>query len=109
MRMSLLVLVLLVLVPNGASELMACQAPTARNDLERINDDSITANIQGKLAANNVIDFDRVDVETERGIVILSGVVPTSEQKARAEQVARQVRGVKQVTNKLLVRTAQQQ
>ncbi|MDF0667861.1 MAG: BON domain-containing protein [Nitrospira sp.] len=106
--MSSLVLVLLVLVLNGVSELMAGEASTARTDIERLNDDSITANVQGNLAGDNVIDFARVDVETERGTVILSGTVPTSEQKARAEQLARQVRGVKQVTNKLQVQTRQQ-
>lgn len=109
MRMSSLVLVGLVLVLNGSSELMACQAPPARTELERINDDSISAYVEGKLAGDNVIDFARVDVETERGIVVLSGEVPTPVQKARAEQLAREVRGVKQVTNKLVVRSAKQQ
>lgn len=108
MRMSSLVLVGLVLVLNGSSELMACQAPPARTELERINDDSISAYVEGKLAGDNVIDFARVDVETERGIVVLSGEVPTPVQKARAEQLAREVRGVKQVTNKLVVRSAKQ-
>ncbi|NGZ08546.1 MAG: BON domain-containing protein [Nitrospira sp. LK70] len=106
--MSSLVLVFLVLVLNGVSELIAGEASTARTDLERLNDDSITANVQGNLAGDNVIDFARVDVATERGTVILSGTVPTSDQKARAEQLARQVRGVKQVTNQLQVRTRQQ-
>ncbi|MDF0650956.1 MAG: transporter [Nitrospira sp. LK265] len=103
-----LVFVLLALVLNGVSELIAGEAATARTDLERLNDDSITANVEGKLASANVIDFARVDVETERGTVVLSGTVPTSQQKARAEQLAREVGGVKQVTNKLQVRVPQQ-
>src|SRR5574337_1751299 len=103
-----LVFVLLALVLNGVSELIAGEAATARTDLERLNDDSITANVEGKLASSNVIDFARVDVETERGTVVLSGTVPTSQQKARAEQLAREVGGVKQVTNKLQVRVPQQ-
>jgi osmotically-inducible protein OsmY len=40
--------------------------------------------------------------------VILNGVVGTPEQKARAEQLARQVNGVNGVTNNLQVQTVKQ-
>ncbi|HWV47722.1 MAG TPA: BON domain-containing protein [Nitrospira sp.] len=94
---------------------MACQAPisqapTGKTALESLNDDSIKASVQGKLAADNVQDmnvvaFANVVVQAERGAVILSGVVQTSEQKARAEQLAGEVNGVTHVTNNLQVRT----
>ena len=106
-------LVFLVLVLGGVSELMADQATTSKTALEKLNDDSITAAVQGKLAADNiqnmnVVAFAEVEVQTEQGVVILNGVVGTSEQKARAEQLARQVLGVNGVTNNLQIRTVKQ-
>lgn len=111
MRMLSLVLVFLVLVLSGVSELVAGEATTGKTALEKLNDDSITAAVQGKLAADNiqnmdVVAFAHVDVQTERGTVVLSGMVQTSEHKARAEQLAGQVNGVKHVTNNLQVQTA---
>jgi hyperosmotically inducible protein len=50
-------------------------------------------------------NFTRVDVDTERGVVNLSGVVQTAEQKARAAEIARQVNGVKRVNNNLQVQS----
>lgn len=93
---------------------MACQAPITRTDVERINDNSITMAVQGKLAAENVknlnmMAFAHVEVRTERETVILSGVVQTLEHKVRAEQLAREVAGVKSITNNLQVQTDKQQ
>ena len=115
MRRSSFVLVLFVLVLSRVSGVMACQAPisqapTGKTALESLNDDSIKAAVQWKLAADNVQDmnvvaFANVVVQAERGAVILSGVVQTSEQKARAEQLAGEVNGVTHVTNNLQVRT----
>ncbi|MDC8448806.1 MAG: BON domain-containing protein [Nitrospira sp.] len=106
-------LVLLVLILSGMSGVMAEQAATSKTALEKLNDDSITAAVQGKLAADNlqnmnVVAFSEVDVQTERGIVILSGAVRTLEHKTRAEQLAGQVNGVQRVTNNLEVRASNQ-
>lgn len=113
MRMLPLVLMFLVLVLSGVSELMVGQAANGETILEHLNDDEITEDIEGKLAADNIgedmLAFDHVAVRTERGVVILSGVVPTSEYKARAEQLARQVKGVKRISNNLQVQNAKQQ
>lgn len=113
MRMLSVLLVLLVPILSGVSELMADQATANKTALEKLNDDSITSAVQGKLAADNiqnmnVVAFAQVEVQTERGTVILNGVVGTSEQKARAEQLARQVHGVNGVTNNLQVQTVKQ-
>lgn len=113
------ILVLLVLIIlSGASGLMACQATAGKTALESLNDGSITAAIKGKLAVDNIVssthslssahNFTRVNVDTERGTVLLSGMVDNSEQKARAEELAGQVKGVKRITNNLQVRTAKQ-
>lgn len=114
MRRVMLVLVSFALALSGVGELMACQATESKTAaVEKLNDDSITAAIKGKLAADNVknmsaMSFAKVDVQTKEGMVILSGVVPNSEQKARVGQWAREVKGVKGVTNNLQVQTAKQ-
>jgi hyperosmotically inducible periplasmic protein len=50
--------------------------------------------------------FTRVDVDTNNGIVTLNGIVDTAEQRARAEQLAARVDGVKRVVNNLQVKSA---
>lgn len=102
-------MLLLAFVLSAASGLVACQATTGKTASQSMSDASITATVQGKLTADTVSNFTRVDVDTERGTVLLSGVVQTSEQKARAERLAGQVDGVKRVTNNLQIQTAQQQ
>ncbi len=113
MRMLSFVFALLVLVLSGTSELIAGEAALDKTALEKLNDDSIKAAVQGKLAADNIQDMDvvafaHVDVQADRGTVVLSGVVQTAAQKARAEQLAGEVNGVKGVTNNLKVQTVKQ-
>ena len=100
-------MLLLIFVLSGLSGLVACQSMTGKTASQNMSDASITTAVQGKLTADRVSNFTRVDVDTERGTVLLSGVVQTSEQKARAGQLAGQVDGVKRVTNNLQVQTAQ--
>jgi len=85
---------------------VGCQATTGKTAGQNISDSSITASVQGKLTADRASNFTRVDVDTERGVVNLSGVVQTAEQKARAAELARQVEGVKRVNNNLQIQEA---
>jgi osmotically-inducible protein OsmY len=48
--------------------------------------------------------FTRIGVETKLGVVTLTGVVDSAADKARAEQLASRVSGVKRVVNNLQVR-----
>lgn len=67
------------------------------------NDPMITAAIKEKLMSDRVANLARVHVDTSEGIVYLNGAVPSTDHKLRAEQVARDVRGVVQVVNNLQV------
>jgi osmotically-inducible protein OsmY len=49
------------------------------------------------------INLNRIDVSADQGTIYLSGDVETREQKERAEQIARRVKGVQLVINKLQV------
>ena len=48
----------------------------------------------------------RIDVDTNQGIVALNGTVTSEEMRARAVEVARGVKGVRQVVNNLQVRAS---
>ena len=47
--------------------------------------------------------FSRINVDTERGVVNLSGVVETEAQRARVERLTRQVEGVVRVNNNVKI------
>ena len=83
--------------------LTGCQSMTGRTTGESVSDASITTAVQSKLTADRISNFTRVDVDTARGVVDLSGVVGSADQKARAAELARQVNGVKRVNNHLQV------
>ena len=68
-----------------------------------MDDASITASVKSKLVADRATNLTRVDVDTNRGTVYLNGTVDTPQQKAKAEQLAWQAKGVKSVVNNLQV------
>lgn len=94
---TLTVLVLLAAVTAG------CQSMTGKTAGETIDDATITATVKSKLVADKAANLTRVNVDTNNGIVSLTGVVETPEQKTRAENLAREVTGVRRVTNNLQV------
>jgi len=59
--------------------------------------------VQAKLTSDQVSNFPRIDVDTDRGVVNLSGVVETETQRAQAAHLAKQVRGVVMVNNNLQI------
>jgi len=77
--------------------------PTPSLSTPTQNDPMITATIKDKLMTDRVANLARVHVDTTEGIVYLNGAVPSTDHKLRAEQVAREVRGVTQVVNNLQV------
>lgn len=65
-----------------------------------IDDAAITATVKARLAADTELLPMQISVETQQGIVTLSGLVPLA-QIGRAEQIARNVNGVRDVDNQL--------
>lgn len=80
---------------------VGCQSTTGKTASQTISDSSITASVQAKLTADKVSNFPRIDVDTERGIVSLNGIVESAQQRERAERLAREVGGVKGLNNNL--------
>jgi len=84
--------------------LSGCQALTGETMGQNIDDTTITTTVKTKLAAEKGITLTRVQVDTNRGVVQLTGVVDSAADRSKAEQVARGVGGVKSVVNNLQVK-----
>lgn len=72
---------------------------------EYVDDSVITTKVKSAFAADKTVSALRVHVVTVDGNVRLSGFVKSSEEKRRAEEVARSVAGVTGVTNGLTIRS----
>ena len=68
-----------------------------------ISDASISVAVQAKLIRDHASHFPRINVETEHGVVNLTGVVKTDSQRSQAEDLASQVDGVVKVNNNLQI------
>jgi FKBP-type peptidyl-prolyl cis-trans isomerase 2 len=81
----------------------ACQSTTGKTADQTVSDASISTAVQAELTRDRVSNFPRIDVDTERGIVYLSGIVETEAQRAQAERLAWRVEGVRTVKNNLQI------
>ena len=68
-----------------------------------VDDENITKTVEKNLSTEPVFKFDNVTVKTFNGVVALSGFVNSADQSRRAEEIARNVGGVTQVANGLVV------
>ncbi|MFC4929459.1 BON domain-containing protein [Massilia sp. GCM10023247] len=85
--------------------LAGCAATgTSRGTGEYVDDAVITSKVKAALAADPVVKATEVQVETFRGTVQLSGFVDSRESAQKAAQIAREVKGVKEVRNNTLLR-----
>jgi hyperosmotically inducible periplasmic protein len=80
-----------------------CQAMTGRTAGQNVDDSNMTAAVKAKLGQDKLSTLTRIDVDTNDGVVALNGTVESADQRARAEQLAREVRGVKRIINNLQV------
>ncbi|HKQ33670.1 MAG TPA: BON domain-containing protein [Nitrospiraceae bacterium] len=97
--------ILVTVLCVGCLSLTACQSMTGKTAGETMDDAAINSRVQGKLTGDKLSNFSRIDADTDRGIVTLSGVVLTAEEKTRATELTRQVSGVTNVYNNLQIQT----
>jgi len=83
--------------------LSGCQAVTGEIMGQDIDDGTLTSYVKSKLASDKLVARSRVGVETNDGVVYLTGEVGTGEQKSHIGSLAYEVKGVKQVVNNLQV------
>jgi osmotically-inducible protein OsmY len=97
----------LVLAVLGVMVLLsACQSMTGNTLGRNIDDTTITASVKAKLAAEKIATVTRIDVDTNQGVVALNGTVRSADMRTRAEELAREVKGVRDVINNLRVQAA---
>lgn len=77
----------------------------SRSTGETIDDASITAKVKSEMLGDPDVKGMQVKVDTFRGKVQLTGFVDNANQKARAEEIARNVNGVQWVKNDIVVKT----
>ncbi len=70
---------------------------------DAIDDATVQINVKARLLEQDPGLFRRTDIEVVEQRVLLVGVVPTEEAKARAGQITRDSKGVKSVINELQV------
>jgi len=93
----------LVVMVAVLAVLSGCRSMTGKSAGTNIDDASITTAVKSKLVADKVSNLTRVNVDTNNGTVYLNGTVESAEQRARAEQIAREAKGVRNVVNNLQV------
>ena len=71
---------------------------------EFLDNSLITAKVKSKLIDDPVTSAFDIKVETFKGIVQLSGFVSSEGEKLRAEQLTRDVEGIKDIKNDLIIK-----
>ena len=66
---------------------VGCRTMTGKTAGQTVDDSTITGYVKAKLVADGTTNLTRIDVDTNRATVYLSGVVDTAEQRARAQDV----------------------
>jgi hyperosmotically inducible protein len=69
------------------------------------SDSWITTKVKSDLAVEKDVSATQIHVDTYEGVVTLSGSVDTQAESRKAEQVAREIKGVKSVVNNLQVKS----
>jgi len=84
------------------SDNAAADAPKESASLGAAMDDTaITAKVKERLASDQRIESAKIDVETNNGVVTLSGSAPTADARSAAEELARNVAEVQGIDNKI--------
>lgn len=83
--------------------LAGCGAGSNRTVGQSIDDANLVAAVKTRLARDEISSLFRIDVDSNAAVITLNGSVRTPDQIKHVEGIARGVRGVKDVVNKLQV------
>jgi hyperosmotically inducible periplasmic protein len=84
--------------------LIGCTATSSREGAgESSEDAAITAKVQSSLVADPLVSASTITVETSRGVVHLSGMVKSEQERFRAIQLVQGVAGVREIIVRNLV------
>ncbi len=68
------------------------------------SDSVVTTEVKAKMVTDKTVDAAAIGVDTLNGTVMLSGFAKSAEERTKAEQLAKQVKGVTSVKNQIVVR-----
>lgn len=88
----------------GVGLMMAGLQTPAANEYGNRSDAGVTASVKTALIKNKDTKASQINVETSEGVVQLSGFVDSEQSRDAAEATAKNVEGVKEVQNKLMIR-----
>ncbi len=71
-----------------------------------VDDLAITASVASELAKDADLSAIKIDVDTKAGVVTLYGPAPTAAARDKATAIAKQIKGVASVDNKLVVKAS---
>jgi hyperosmotically inducible protein len=94
---------LAALVLCGASTSVAQVGEAAKKTGNAITDSWITMKVHSQFIPEDVLEGSDIDVDTNAGVVLLKGTVPTEAAKTRAVAIAKATDGVKSVTDQLRI------
>ena len=69
-----------------------------------VDDAAITAAVKAKMAEDKSVSATAISVETLKGVVQLSGFAKSDAEKARAAEIARTTKNVREVRNSIMVK-----
>lgn len=101
-RKSIGVVVASLLVGVGLLALSGCSSSMVSKDT-RQTDSAMTSAVENSLKTNDKVKAKHVEVQTREGVVYLTGVVDTEEERREAARVAWNTKGVDGVENDLTV------
>jgi len=70
---------------------------------DKVSDDQIFDQVKLKFGKDTQVKGGAFEIDVKDGVVTVTGKVRTEKQKDRAERLAKQVKGVTKVVNKLVV------
>ena len=79
--------------------------PTASSSIHRRTDAELVRDVRQRLSRASGVNASGIHVRSRNATVTLTGHVPQRAQVARAGSAARSVRGVRSVSNRIVVRT----
>lgn len=87
------------------SGLSACAVTSGQSTVGQFVDDAtISTRVKAKFAEDKQVSAMRIEVETLKGVVQLSGFATSQAEKDRAGEIARNTKDVKDVRNNIIVR-----
>jgi len=78
---------------------------SANCERRSVADSAITVIVKSKLSVDNETSSANINVDTNGGVVTLTGIVTTQANKEQAERIARNTEGVTRVINNITVET----